>query len=154
MLSCFSLILYMPLPVTRWLKLCPAWPTSTSYTSVQRVTHNRPSGKSIRAQSKALWDLSCVVSSLPGLLMLPGQKFTSLTERLLSLHLQVLSCFMDHSTCCSAFPLNHRSALPLTLLPEHNCTHNKTNTADSTASPIPVLPLCTFNYLEIYFLIA
>lgn len=50
--SFYSLIPYMPLRGIPWLILCPASLSSTSCTSVQRLAHNRPSGKSIRAQSK------------------------------------------------------------------------------------------------------
>lgn len=50
--SFYSLISYVPLRGIPWLIFCPASLSSTSCTSVQRLTHSSPSGKSTRAQSK------------------------------------------------------------------------------------------------------
>lgn len=50
--SFYSLIPYVPLRGTPWLIFCPASLSSTSCTSVQRLTHSSPSGKSTSAQSK------------------------------------------------------------------------------------------------------
>lgn len=49
-----------PSRVTPWPTFCPVSPTSTSSTSMWRLTHSRPSGKIIRPQSKV--SFSCFLN--------------------------------------------------------------------------------------------
>lgn len=123
----YSLIIYMPSRVIRWLIFHPASLTSTSFISVQKVIHIRPSGRSIKAQGTP----SCQIDD---------QRFKKVTyPRVLydfhlcflclfidkyfsSLCLQILSCFIHQSTLHSAFHMKLCYTSLLMLVPNQNET--------------------------------
>ena len=111
-----SLITYAPLRVIRWMIFQPALLTSTSFTLVQKHTHIRPSGRSIKAHGMR-WP------KVPkGHIHQSPLWFSPLFPVFLnsSLCLQILSCFIHHSALRSAFHTKLCYTSLLTLVPNQN----------------------------------